>query len=158
MSHDSWQAYASYYMITVSNMFKVNISGMWELAKCDRVIAFWSLKFWRVSIFLDNPGLFDVSICILLNLSLIYICMLAQSLGRLHVPSTKPSSLSELQKSSFVSISHFWFFSDSVSRPNFYFGSLLKSWPYLPHFTYISTRSCDSKSYMAHMEWKSLAI
>ena len=89
---------------------------------------------------------------------LIYICLLAQSLGRLQVPSTKPSSLSELQKSSFVRISHFWFFSDSVSRPNFYFGSFLKSWPYLPHFTHSTTRSCDSKLYMAQVEWKSLAI
>ena len=145
-------------MITVSNALKVNVYGLWELAKCVWVIAFWSPEYWWVSIFLDNPGLFDVSIWILLNLFLIYICLLAQSLGKLHVPSTKPSSLSELQKSSFVRISHFWFFSDSVSKPNFYFGSFLKSWLYLPHFTYISTRSCDSKSYMAHMEWKSLAI
>ena len=145
-------------MITVSNVLKVNVSGLWELAKCVRLIAFWSPEYWWVSIFQDNPGLFDVSIWILLNMFLIYICLLAQSPGRLHVPSTKPSSLSELQKSSFVRISHFWFFSDSVSKPNFHFGSFLKSWPYLPHFTHSTTRSCDSKLYMAQMEWKSLAI
>ena len=51
-----------------------------------------------------------------------YNCRVVQSLGGLQVPSTNPFSLSELQKSSFVRISHFWFFSDSVSTPNFYMG------------------------------------